>query len=69
MAKNCVRIHVNTSLRHFYIGWWLSMGKADTFFNRLQSLENLPTFLDRKNRFARDERTAHKTLGFVLVSL
>nr|XP_022321598.1 uncharacterized protein LOC111123502 [Crassostrea virginica] len=48
-------------------GWWLSMGKADTFFNRLQSLENLPTFLDRKNRFARDERTAHKTLGFVLV--
>ncbi|XP_022320772.2 uncharacterized protein LOC111122994 [Crassostrea virginica] len=48
-------------------GWWLSMGKADTFFNRLQSLENLPTFLDRKNRFAKDEHTAHKTLGFVLV--
>ena len=45
------------------------MGKTNTFLKRLQSLENLPKFLDRKRRFAKDEHTAHKTLGFILVSL
>nr|XP_022321595.1 uncharacterized protein LOC111123501 isoform X3 [Crassostrea virginica] len=47
-------------------GWWLSMKKEDSFFKRLQPVEMLPTILDRKNKFARDEETANKTLGFVL---
>ena len=54
-------------LMAFFVGWWLSMKKEDSFFKRLQPVEMLPTILDRKNKFARVEETANKTLGFVLV--
>ncbi|XP_061169580.1 uncharacterized protein LOC133178945 [Saccostrea echinata] len=51
-----------------YDGWWLSMKKEDSFFERLQPLEKLPFIMDRKNRFARDEAQSSKSLGFILYS-
>ncbi|XP_048773630.2 uncharacterized protein LOC125678888 [Ostrea edulis] len=47
-------------------GWWLSMEREDSFFKKIHPLEKLPHIMDRKHRFARDEKTADKTLGFVL---
>ncbi|XP_048777035.1 uncharacterized protein LOC125681139 isoform X2 [Ostrea edulis] len=47
-------------------GWWLSMKKEDSFLKKMQPLEKLPEIMDRRNRFARNEETADKTLGFVL---
>jgi hypothetical protein len=49
------------------LGWWLSMKKEDSFLKKMQPLEKLPEIMDRKSRFARNEETADKTLGFVLV--
>ncbi|XP_048777511.2 uncharacterized protein LOC125681450 isoform X2 [Ostrea edulis] len=49
-------------------GWWLSMEKEDSFFARLQPIEKLPVILDRRNRFASDEKKSTKTLGFLLYS-
>ncbi|XP_061169581.1 uncharacterized protein LOC133178946 [Saccostrea echinata] len=49
-------------------GWWLSMKKENSFFERLQPLEQLPFIMDRKNRFARDEAQSAKSLGFILYS-
>ncbi|XP_062569916.1 uncharacterized protein LOC134231985 [Saccostrea cucullata] len=49
-------------------GWWLSMKKEDTFFKRLQPMEKVHYIMDKRQRFARDELTASKTLGFVLYS-
>ncbi|XP_062574723.1 uncharacterized protein LOC134236568 isoform X2 [Saccostrea cucullata] len=51
-----------------YDGWWLSMKKEDSFFERLQPLEKLPFIMDRKNRFARDGTQSSKSLGFILYS-
>uniref|UniRef100_K1QRW2 Uncharacterized protein n=1 Tax=Magallana gigas TaxID=29159 RepID=K1QRW2_MAGGI len=50
-------------------GWWLSMKSEDSFLQRLHPLEDLPKILDRRNKFARDEKTADKTLGFLVVGL
>ncbi|XP_061170094.1 uncharacterized protein LOC133179329 [Saccostrea echinata] len=47
-------------------GWWLSMKKEDSFYKRLQPMEKIPYIMDKRHRFARDESTAAKTLGFVL---
>nr|XP_034302818.1 uncharacterized protein LOC105331199 [Crassostrea gigas] len=47
-------------------GWWLSMKSEDSFLQRLHPLEDLPKILDRRNKFARDEKTADKTLGFLV---
>jgi hypothetical protein len=43
------------------------MEEEDSFFARLQPIEKLPLLLDRRNRFARDEKKSAKTLGFILV--
>lgn len=43
------------------------MEREDSFFKKIHPLEKLPHIMDRKHRFARDEKTADKTLGFVLV--
>lgn len=51
------------------LGWWLSMKKEDSFYKRLQPLDRLPSIMNRRNRFARDEKTADKTLGFILVRI
>jgi hypothetical protein len=43
------------------------MKKEDSFLKKMQPLEKLPQIMDRQSRFARNEETADKTLGFVLV--
>lgn len=45
------------------------MKKEDSFLKRLHPVKDLPKILDRRNRFARDEKTADKTLGFIVVRL
>lgn len=45
------------------------MKSEDSFLQRLHPLEDLPKILDRRNKFARDEKTADKTLGFLVVGL
>eukprot|EP00105_Crassostrea_gigas_P044752 XP_019928900.1 PREDICTED: uncharacterized protein LOC105343303 [Crassostrea gigas] len=47
-------------------GWWLSMKNEDSFLKRLHPLKDLPKILDRRNKFARDEKTSDKTLGFIV---
>ncbi|XP_062579583.1 uncharacterized protein LOC134241558 [Saccostrea cucullata] len=44
------------------------MKKEDSFFERLQPLENLPFIMDRENRFGTDEVQLFKSLGFILYS-
>lgn len=43
------------------------MKNEDSFLRRLHPVKDLPKILDRRNKFARDEKTADKTLGFILV--
>ena len=49
---------------HLFKGWWLSMDPKDTFFKRLQPLEDFAKLFEKSERFGTWSR---KTLGIVLV--
>ena len=49
----------------FFLGWWLSMDPKDTFFKRLQPLEDFAKLFEKSERFG---TWNNKTLGIVLVS-
>lgn len=51
---------------HCFDGWWLSMDSNDSFLEKLQPLDDLPQLLDKRRRFARDQKDPTKTLGFLL---
>lgn len=48
---------------HCYDGWWLSMKQGDSFLEKLQPLDALPSLLVKKNRFGTFN---DKTVGFLL---
>ncbi|XP_062570820.1 uncharacterized protein LOC134232860 [Saccostrea cucullata] len=52
---------------HCYDGWWLSMEKEDTFFNKLQEFFDTP-FVGKTDRFRLRDEDRNKTLGFVVFS-
>ena len=47
------------------IGWWLSMQQEDSFFQKLQPLEEFPRLFSKAERFG---KWNNKTLGIILVS-
>ncbi|XP_067948238.1 uncharacterized protein [Watersipora subatra] len=51
---------------HVFDGWWLSMDKDDVFYKKMGSLDNLPSLMERKNRFGGYNQ---KTLGFCMYSM
>ncbi|XP_061183376.1 uncharacterized protein LOC133191647 [Saccostrea echinata] len=53
---------------HCYDGWWLSMEKEDTFFNKLQEFFDTPYFVGKTERFRSREKDRNKTLGFAVFS-
>ena len=53
------------SLLRLFLGWWLSMDPKDTFFKRLQPLEDFAKLFEKSERFG---TWNDKTLGIVLVS-
>lgn len=52
-------------LIHLFQGWWLSMDPKDTFFKKLQPLEDFAKLFEKSERFG---SWNSKTLGIVLVS-
>jgi len=50
---------------HTYDGWWLSLEKEDSFFKKLQPLENLPKLFEKSERFGSWNQ---RTLGLLLYS-
>lgn len=50
---------------HAFDGWWLSMDPKDTFFKRLQPLEDFAKLFEKSERFG---TWNNKTLGIVLYS-
>lgn len=50
---------------HAFDGWWLSMDPKDTFFKRLQPLEDFAKLFEKSERFGKWNQ---KTLGIVLYS-
>ncbi|EDO48969.1 predicted protein, partial [Nematostella vectensis] len=51
---------------HAFDGWWLSMKPEDTFFKKLQPLEELMRLFEKSERFGEWNK---KTLGIILVCL
>lgn len=52
-------------LLYLFSGWWLSMDPKDTFFKKLQPLEDFAKLFEKSERFGSWNQ---KTLGIVLVS-
>ena len=48
-----------------FLGWWLSMENEDSFFQKLQPLEDFPRLFSKAERFG---KWNNKTLGIILVS-
>ncbi|XP_065053655.1 uncharacterized protein LOC135682618 isoform X2 [Rhopilema esculentum] len=50
---------------HAFDGWWLSMDPEDSFFQKLQPLEDFPRLFAKSERFG---KWNNKTLGIILYS-
>eukprot|EP00794_Sanderia_malayensis_P003397 gene3397-3887_t len=50
---------------HAFDGWWLSMEPKDSFFQRLQPLDEFPRLFSKSERFG---KWNNKTLGIILYS-
>eukprot|EP00112_Aurelia_sp_Birch-Aquarium-sp1_P010373 Seg2218.5 transcript_id=Seg2218.5/GoldUCD/mRNA.D3Y31 product="putative protein R571" protein_id=Seg2218.5/GoldUCD/D3Y31 len=50
---------------HAFDGWWLSMENEDSFFQKLQPLEDFPRLFSKAERFG---KWNNKTLGIILYS-
>ena len=69
LAFFCVGLTISLKfIFQFFIlkGWWLSLDPKDTFFKRLQPLEDFAKLFEKSERFG---NWNSKTLGIVLVCI
>ena len=62
IMSTTIKYLLNTTF--FLLGWWLSMHPKDSFFNRLQPLDNYAHLFSKQQRFG---TWNPETLGMMLV--